>query len=240
MSATNVIAEIAIGGFYRALPEHKTIFREPRNSHLSITVSSVAANVRIQRRFVIWAMVRIMNAMVVENKFYAVTASLYDGGTNVGTIIFEDPTDFPPGISSNGTTNTTQSTDSLESIAPFSASSWTFEFHDDVLVMEDVFMGAIGTLSAAAQDRSTVSSEVFVGTFLPYRAFYVWRQCGALRMTYSLIIGLTLAAATHAFDNNDFRELRVSAREGREILAEGGYSKTLEMGIGSSCGVATS
>ena len=225
MSATHVVANIAVGGFYRALPAHKTVFQDQRIPHIAITVSSAAPNLRIQRRFVLWGLARIANAMVVERRFFGVTATLYDRGRRIGMIEVEDSTRLP--LLANFVdkmSNTSQSSTISSTV------SYSFAFYGDLLPMEDVFMGTIGTLNAAAQDRSTVTTDFFIGSFPWYRAFYVWGQVGPRRMSYELIIGATLAAATHAYEKNDYRELRVVARDGAEVVMEGGYLKALPGG----------
>lgn len=109
MTAATMVAKLAAEYYDGVLPDRRTEFHDYRNPQLQIVVSSVSTRDRIARRYVLWAMGRIMNDMAIHDNFRATLAVLSYQGHSIGGIWFIAVTNDHFTISAN----TTQSLNDL-------------------------------------------------------------------------------------------------------------------------------
>lgn len=234
VTAIRFVAEQAAEDFRGQLPRPSLIFRDPNHPSLSIAVSSPGPRRLVKRKFVLWAMARILSHMINHDAFRGSIYTLRWRDVVVGRVLFvaggrdqldasfrdvaitqprlEMPT--PQQMSNNTEFSTGEGVNAL---------NYAFGFWGDELVKQDVFMGTLGGLIQVAQ-HTNHAFEFWVGSFPGYRCFHVYHtSVQPSVMTKDFVIVSMVAAMAYALHRNDWHELKmVVTRDGEEIL-RGGY-----------------
>ena len=238
---------LALGEFEGELRNNPETFVNIAFPHIGAAVFRPNPREPVLRKYVHWALARVVNRIIVDrdykdHKYYL----FWTGPTRVKTKIGElylGPSPPTLGVGNDSSQTTSLSSQALNSseILPATGSQHTndtqvsidsssngltyeYDFHGDEMTMKDIVMGTIGAMNEAAenQDRSG-HIETFVGSFPRYSAFIVW--IGHPGFTYSILIQAMRQAAVTAMNANNFHDLRVVVRNNGVVIAEGGHLK---------------
>ena len=223
-----MLAEQAAEDFDGRMRSPKMTFTNLEYPEVAIIVSGAAPTDRIQRRYALWGVARMMNHLVRHDTFRDFTFQLYYRGTAVGRVyIGPVPTSLPeigaraifveaPSVEQLNDTAISDETEML---------SWQYRYFGYPLTINDVFMGTIGALIFAARPPSANEMSNFVGSFPPYTAVHHWTGSPGQPppFTYSMLIKSIQATAMHTLDQMVFLELGVRVTNGVQEVAWGGY-----------------
>ena len=234
MSSIYFLAEQALENFDGQMPSHRIVFRDPRYPRLSIAASSPSSAERLQRKYVLWAMARILNQMARDNQFFGSRYTMRFRGRYVGSVFFiagntnqlsagyKDALQIGPQLH-HPTLQPTSNTTAVSAIADSGDLEYEFDYKEDLLSMQDVCMGAVGSLIQLAQRTESVF-EAFFGTFLGYNSIHLW-SCWVTPwiLTKRLIIVSMLKTVEYSLQRNDWHECYVLVSKDGEAILKGGY-----------------
>ena len=201
---------------------------------LIIEASSINAQ-PMYRRFVMWAIIRIMITMKEEPRigYHAGFFELSWFGIKVGTIAVDYRRPPPPPTGQLSIDNATKSESPLTTPRNVSTTSamlgddtlaWIYTPGGHLMTEWDVAMGTIGALVEAA-DHSNHEFNAFEGGLLPNaRATCLYETTIHPSRFSKIILIRTLAqAAMWALNDGDYHELRVRVLDNARDIAYGGY-----------------
>ena len=236
---------LAIGDFEGELPKNPETFVNIAFPHIGAAVYRPNPNQPVLRKYIHWALARVVNHMIQDQDFKDSIYFLFWTGPNraktkIGEL-YIGPTPPRLGVGSDSSQTASLASQALNSTEIISATSsqhpndtqvsidsssngltYEYYFYDDEMTIEDVVMGTIGAMNQAAETQTRSGyMYMFTGSFPRYYAISVWT--GELGFTYSILIQAMRMAATAAMNKNNFRELRVIVKSNGVQIARGGY-----------------
>ena len=183
----------------------------------------------MERRFVFWSLLQIVDVMAQRNRYVATIAGVYWQGTMVGTIWLQTTQSFPEVVGSHiqkpntivdlGAKNLGRDTVRFESVEHFGPPN----------PMEDVFIGTIVALINAAERFNPSTNIVsFIGSWpgSRYSIKHIWwttdRPSHFKRGFFALSVIEALKAAVEV---NDYSCLKGIVKVNGQYIGEGGYMK---------------
>ena len=244
-------AKLAIGDFESTLPNNPEKFVDPAYPNLAIAVYRPLPSQLVPRKYVHWALARVLNAMVLENDYHEKTFFLFWTGPNrvrvkvanlyIGPMpprmSVESDTSQETSLSSpalNSTkmvmlsgTGSQHANDTQVSINDFSSSlTYEYLYYDSEMTVHDIFMGTLGSINEAAENLDrTRTVDNFGGSFRPFAALCIWVHQGQGIFTYSMLIQGLRHVAVAAMNVKNFHQCRVLVRRNGVIIVNGGYVK---------------
>ena len=243
--------KLAIGDFEGTLPNNPEKFVDLAYPDLAIAVYRPLPSQLVPRKYVHWALARVLNAMVSNNDYHEKSFFLFWTGPNRVRVkvanLYIGP--MPPRMSvdSDASQATSLSSPALNSTKMVMVSgtgsrhandtqvsindlsnSLTYEYlyYDLEMTVHDIFMGTLGSINEAAENLDrTRTVDNFGGSFRPFSALCVWVHQEQGIFTYSMLIQGLRHVAVAAMNANNFHECRVLVRRNGAIIANGGYVK---------------
>ena len=212
-------------------------------SGIRVVADSVGTQL-MERRFVLWSLLQIVDAMAQTNRYVATVAEVYWHGSMVGTVYIQTI----QGISDVDGSRA-QKSDTLMDLAEKNLGRDTVRFESVAHFgppnpMEDVFIGAIVALINAAERFSpNTNIGAFVGSWpgSRYSIKQIWwttdRPSHFRRGFFMLSIIQALKAAV---ESNDYSCLKGIVTVNGQYIGEGGYMKQADPPHDGGRGTATS
>ena len=228
------VAEQAAQDFSGRLPRQMVVFRDPSYPSFSIAVSSLSPTHFVKRKYMLWAMARILNHMIADDAFKGSFFRLRWRDEVVGRVLFVagGRNELDAGFKDVAVTqprlempSLQQMSNSIEVSIGEGSNALTYDFtlHGQVLVKQDVFMATLGGLIQVASHEGH-TFNFWVGSFPGYRCFHVYRSIVQPSVTTKdLVIVTMVAAMAYALRHNDWRELGVLLKRDGEPILRGGY-----------------
>lgn len=198
----------------------------------------------MERRFVFWSLLQIVDAMAQTNRYVATVAEVYWQGTMVGTIWIQTIQSLP-----NVDGSHIQKSNTIMDLAAKNLGRDTVRFESVEHLgppnpMEDVFIGAIVALiNAAERFNPSTNIVAFIGSWpgSPYSIKQIWwttdRPSHFRRSFFLLSI---IEALKTAVESNDYSCLKGIVKINGQYIGEGGYMKQADPPHDSGRGAATS
>ena len=236
--------KLALGDFEGTLLNNPEKFVDLAYPHLAITVYRPLPTQLVPRKYVHWALARVLNAMIKNNDYHEKTFFLFWTGPNRVRVkvanLYIGP--MPPRMSAESDTIQATSLNSTKMISgtgsqhandtQFSindlSSSLTYEYlyYEGEMTVQDIVMGTLGSINEAAENLDrTGTVDNFGGSFRPFSALCIWAHQEQGIFTYSMLIQGLRHVAVAAMNANNFHECRVLVRRNGVIVANGGYLK---------------
>ncbi|KAL8659358.1 MAG: hypothetical protein Q9226_000478 [Calogaya cf. arnoldii] len=233
MTAVQFLAQQARRDFNGRLSQPQITFRDPTLSpRLSIFVSAMKPEQRVLRCHIFWGMAKILNHMIHDDAFTASIWRLKLRGEEVGTIFFiagnanqletdsnlPDPA-VPQTLNVGPTANLTASVNSVEI-------SFRFQFLEEAMDMNNIFMGAVATLIDLAQKPNDSTFKVFAAFYPGYRSYHYWFSTppDPPLMSKGILILSIRTSVQYALKQNNWHALRGHVKSSGLHIGWGGYS----------------
>ena len=183
----------------------------------------------MERRFVLWSLLHIVDAMAQTNRYVATVAEVYWHGTMVGTVWIQTVQSIPDVDGSH-----IQKFNTIRELAAkkFGRDNIRFESVEHFgppNPMEDVFIGAIVALINAAE-RFNPSTNIasFIGSW-PGSRYSIkqiwWTTDRPSRFRSGLFLLSIIQSLSAAVDSNDYSCLKGTVTTNGQYIGEGGYMK---------------
>lgn len=236
-SALRVVAQQTKEDFHGQLPDATTTIRNPQYPGVIIGIISTEPNLRVQRRYVLWGIARVMHHMIRDNAFLASVYILRWRGANVGLLTFfaetgnqlnasyKEMASSQPGLDLPDLQRKPHSTAVSVGVTTDSNEiNYDFHFGDHALRATDVLMGTIGGLIRLAEEPDRTFQD-FTGRFPGYGVITIWQSVvQPSRMTKNVLHVSMLVAVAFALNKNDWHELTGLALLDGMAIARGGYT----------------
>ncbi|KAL8784729.1 MAG: hypothetical protein Q9195_008911 [Heterodermia aff. obscurata] len=239
---------LAIGDFDGELPNNPETFVNVAFPHIGAAVYRPNPRQPVPRKYVHWALARIVNQIIrdqdyKDNTYFLFWTDRNRAKTKVGEV-YLGPSPPRMGVSSGSSQPTSLLSQVLNSTDVILAAgseprndtqvsvdssnnglTYHYQYYGDEMTIADVVIGTLGSINEAAeyQDRS-VPIKMFVGSFPQYYAFCVWTSVSP-RFTYSVLVQALRTAAVAAMNAHDFHEVKVILTHDGVEVAKGGYVK---------------
>ena len=228
VNAIQMLAGQAAEDYNGRMRNPRMTFTRPEHPEVAIIVVGTSPTDRIQRRYALWGVARIMNHLVLQNSFRDSLFQLHYRGRPIGQIYIGPEPTSPFGMAAKAASIEPPSIKQVDYAAIFNETemlSWQYHYFGSSMTMRDVSMGTVGALIQAARPARDNGVSNFEGSFPPYRAVHLWASSHEQppSFTYSMLIKSIQATAMHAVDQMDFRELGVRVTNGMEEVGWGGY-----------------
>ncbi|KAL8849208.1 MAG: hypothetical protein Q9221_005786, partial [Calogaya cf. arnoldii] len=234
MSAIGFLAQQAQLDFNGRLPRSTITFRDSTLSlRLSIFVSAMKPEQRVLRCHIFWGLARILNQMIHADAFTASVWRLNLGGEEVGTIFFISGNPNQLEADSNITAFAVSSALTIGPNGnPITISGveilFGFQFTEEAMDMDHVFMGAIAALINLAQKPGDSTFKIFVEIYPGYRSYHYWFSTppGPSLMSKEVLILSVRTTVRYALEQNNWHALRAHLKSspGGLHIGWGGYS----------------
>ena len=227
VTAIKMLEIITQGDFNSRMPQARMSFRGSNN--LVIAVNSLDPAQPIVRRFVMWAISRILLTMneVPHVGYHAGFFIPRWRGEAAGKIYIgysRNPSDlFTEATTSSKLLNTTAMVGNDEIAWIFSPSTG-----GPLMTMWDVAMGTNGALIMAGKEVLPLQRiQMFSGNFLPEASAICHSRAAIMpsRLSQSILVRTLAAGSLWALEDGDFHELDVKALLDGELIAQGGINK---------------
>ena len=232
VSAFRVVSQLAQENWRGKLPRAVNTFRQ---RDYGITIRARISDLeRVERRWVVWAIARLMDRLVQERRFRAIRVGLYWIGVRVGSLALLASTPSSEAFSNHTNIATTQSvseqTDNALSPVGHEHVFYVYNFHGTVLEQMSIVMGTIGAIVQAASARDQFFDAFFegwlkTGSHPGYNVVQVYLRQGEgrSRLSKSLLIQSMVVSVNAALRTEDFRALEMGIYTSDALIAKGGY-----------------
>ena len=224
MTAIQMLEDITPGDFDSRMPQATTRHNGPNN--LAITVVSLNPAQPIFRRYVMWAISRILNTMEHE-PLVGYHAGLFEprwlgrGEGNIEIRYLANPSDGSMKVpTTSKRVNATATVGDMDIAWIYSPSEG-----GALMTMRDIAMGTVGALIHAASQPPDQGIAQFLADFLSEASMLCYYRAAFLPslLSKSILVQTLAAAARWALDDGDYHELKVTVLSGSHIIAQGGY-----------------
>ena len=239
MIAVRMASQLAKGHFENRVP--KQVFSLDQYPDMVISISPRPGQPSLERSYVLWGLVRIMNQSVRENRFQGAILDLLWQGQSVGLILIVSKVRPSAGyMITNSTKSVEKPTNTTATSVSATTLSWDFKprTESDVMPLKDVCMGAIGVLVQAAKYRGNTYDQS-VGCMPDFKTFYIlFTEDRPSHLTKSRVIDTIQAIVTHVVSQRDFREMTLAVEYGVRTIARGSAADLIPPGFSGYTGGA--
>lgn len=250
LTTIQLLASQASLDFNGALPDD-IVFRVPQFPNLVIAVYNTGPARPIFRKYLFWAMTRIMKTMIMQDRWLGALYAMKLRGRVLGIVAVGDhrfvqsaatrtqqrTPRIPIEITYEDIT-TTSTTTMGEGSAPAGAANvaglaatnnkveFSYEHFGEQMGQAAIFMGSIAAIFKVAGETSH-DFETFVSSFVEERFTTYWASNTApSRFTFDMLIQAIVGAAKYAVAKNVWTELRGQVVFDRVSVAYGGWFRT--------------
>ena len=250
LTTIQLLASQASLDFNGALPDD-IVFRVPQFPNLVIAVYNTGPARPIFRKYLFWAMTRIMKTMIMQDRWLGALYAMKLRGRVLGIVAVGDHrfvqsaamrTQRTPRIPIEITyedTSTTMAEGSAPAVAANATNAtglaatnnnnkieFSYEHFGEQMSQAAIFMGSIAAIFKVAGETSH-DFETFVSSFVEERFTTYWASNTApSRFTFDMLIQAIVGAAKYAVAKNVWTELRGQVLFDRVSVAYGGWFRT--------------
>ncbi|KAL8647272.1 MAG: hypothetical protein Q9226_006499 [Calogaya cf. arnoldii] len=205
------------------------LFRLPQFPNLQISIISLGHQGPVLRKYIFWAMARIMQEMITRDRFVETVYNMKLRGRFFAVLGISNPNKIQSSatidaavnekeITADVTAATTNQTNAIS--AGF---QYGYEHFGEGIGQAAIFMGIIGAMFKVAGQLNH-DFESFHSAFTQYRFYCFWgSKQRPSRFTFDMLVQGIVGAAKFAVAKNVWRELRAQVYVDGVLVAYGGW-----------------